>query len=101
LLEKFEISRPVRLAEIYDIKDDEIDQLRKEIIEINNNNKFGNFLDLLAENTGINYKVHYEKLMVRERDSNFVPYKNHDLGKIHQFLLYQHMLSVRNWLKNP
>jgi len=100
LLEKFYISRPVRLPEMYEIKDDEIERLKKEIIQLNNkSNKFGNFIDLLSEYSGIKFKVLYEKLMIQSYDSSFVAYDKHDLGKIHRFLLFQHMLSVRNWLK--
>lgn len=99
LLDKFDISRPVRLAEMHDIEPEEVERLKKEIIQLNNvTNKIPN-LDLLSEYSGARFKVHYEKLMVKNSDNIFATYQDHDLGKIHFYLLYQHMLSIRNWLK--
>lgn len=99
LLDKFDVSRPVRLSEMHDIKPEEVESLKKEIIQLNNvSHKISN-LDLLSEYSGIRFNVHYEKVMVTNSGNNFIPYQEHNLGKIHLYLLYQHMLSIRNWLK--
>ena len=72
---------------------------KKEIIQLNNTSKKITNLELLSDYCGIKFKVHYEKLMVRSSGKKHISYKDHDLGKIHLYLMYQHMLSIRNWLK--
>lgn len=97
LISKFEISKPIKFADTHKITVDELERLKNQNTEtIKQNNKFTS-LRSLAEFTGISTKTSFEKLVVKEFNSdNFISYEEHPTGQVHYYLLYQIFLTIRN-----
>lgn len=98
LISKFLISKPIKLCDYQEISFDEIENLSKQIIQLNNKKGVFTSLKQIAELTGINYKVLFEKLKIKDSTGNFVYYFEHPVGKMHTYILYCHLLSLRNRL---
>ena len=99
LISKFEISKPIKFQDIFEIDSSELERIRRQINERESSNKKLNTLAPIADYADGLTTASFEKLMVRSFDNDsFVNYKNHPTGKMHYYLLYQILLTVRNRL---
>jgi hypothetical protein len=97
LIDKFQVSRPVRHSEIPKISMDDVQDLGSQIIAMYNSRGGGyGTLTNLASRSGIHFKTHFEKVKVLSKDKTMVSYSDHPLGEVHLYLLYQYMIGVRN-----
>ncbi len=95
LMRKFMISEPKKADYFECITEEDLSELTKEIIAINNvKNVFSSLRDL-SEYTGLGAKTDFNKVYLKT-DHGEVRYFEHELGKFHLFLLYCFLLDIRN-----
>jgi hypothetical protein len=96
LIEKFIIGKPIKYKDIIEIDFIEIEKLGRQIIQLNNKKGVFKSLKQVAELTGISYKIQYENLLVKDENNNYIKYFDHKVGKIHNYILYTQLLTIRN-----
>lgn len=97
VINKFEISKPIKFRDrIENIDDLELDKLKKQIDLIEAKNNKMSTLSIIFNLDELN-AINFEKLMVRNfSDRTFIKYKDHPAGQMHNYLLYQVLLTLRN-----
>lgn len=98
MLDKFDISSPIRISDITPVSYTKFDDLKREILALSHTKPFRS-AEALAEAAGITFDTHFAKVVIHTPKSGTVQYVDHPLGKIHLFLLYQHMLKTRDALQ--
>jgi len=99
LIDKFEISKPLKYQDIIKIDSAELERIRKQINEREAKVKKQGTLAPLASYADGLTTTSFEKLMVQSFDNDsYLVYKNHPIGHMHYYLLYQILLTIRNKL---
>lgn len=95
LLNKFIISEPKKAESFECITEDELSDLTKEIVAINNvKNVFSSLADI-AGYTGIGTDADFKDVFLKT-SSGEKRYFEHELGQFHIFLLYSFLLDIRS-----
>lgn len=98
LINKFLISKPIKYKDFVEIDFLEIEKLGKQIVQLNNSKNVFKSLRQLAELTGISYKIQFENLLIKDENNTYIKYFDHKVGKIHNYILYTQLLTIRNKL---
>lgn len=98
LINKFLISKPIKNKDFIEIDFIEIEKLGKQIIQLNDKKGVFKSLRQIVELTGMTYKIHFENLLVKDDNNNYIKYFDHKIGKIHNYILYTQLLTIRNKL---
>ena len=98
LINKFLIGNPLKTKDYQEIDFSEIEKLGKQIIRLNNKKRKFTSLKQISELTAISYKTLFENIKVKDESGNDIDYFDHQIGKLHNYILYTELLKLRNQL---
>lgn len=95
LLDKFYIAEPLKVDSYMEVTDEELETVHQDIIAISKQKHVFLSLIKLAKYTGTSTENSFSKVFIKENE-NDIQYWEHPMGKLHRYLLYSFLLTIRN-----
>lgn len=98
-LNKFYIAEPLKIDSCIEVTKTELETIKLEIRDISENKPWFDSIERLAQCSGISTENSFNKVFIKENDKE-IQYWEHPMGKLHRYLLYSFLLTIRNKIQN-